>query len=59
MAIWMIVGLWLVYLALTANLELSNIVLGLLVAVGLTLLMRPPPGTFRHPRFHERGSRLC
>jgi multicomponent Na+:H+ antiporter subunit E len=46
MAIWMVVGLWLVYLALTSNLELSNLVLGLLVAVGLTLLLRPPRGTF-------------
>jgi multicomponent Na+:H+ antiporter subunit E len=46
MAIWMIVGLWLVYLALTANLELSNVALGLLIAVGLTLLLRPPRGTF-------------
>jgi multicomponent Na+:H+ antiporter subunit E len=46
MAIWMVVGLWLVYLALTANLELGNVVLGLLVATGLTLLLRPPRGTF-------------
>jgi multicomponent Na+:H+ antiporter subunit E len=45
MAIWMIVGLWLVYLALTANLELSNLALGLLIAAGLTLLLRPPRGT--------------
>ena len=46
MAVWMIVGLWLVYLALTANLEGSNLLLGLLVAVGLTALMRPPRGRF-------------
>ena len=46
MAIWMIVGLWLVYLALTANLELGNLVLGLLIATGLTALLRPPRGTF-------------
>jgi multicomponent Na+:H+ antiporter subunit E len=46
MAYWMIVGLWLVYLALTANLELSNLILGLLIATGLTLLLRPPRGTF-------------
>ena len=46
MAIWMIVGLWLVYLALTANLELGNLVLGLLVAMGATLLLRPPRGRF-------------
>ena len=46
MAIWMIVGLWLVYLALTANLELSNLVMSLLIATGLTLLLQPPRGTF-------------
>ena len=46
MAIWMIVGLWSLYLALTANLELSNVALGLVIAVGLTLLLRPPRGTF-------------
>jgi multicomponent Na+:H+ antiporter subunit E len=46
MAIWMIVGLWLVYLALTANLEPSNVTLGLLIGVGLTLLLRPPRGRF-------------
>lgn len=46
MAFWMIFGLWLVYLALTQNLELSNLVLGLLIATGLTLLLRPPRGEF-------------
>ena len=46
MAYWMIVGLWLAYLALTANLEPSNLVLGLLIATGLTLLLRPPRGAF-------------
>jgi multicomponent Na+:H+ antiporter subunit E len=46
MAIWMVFGLWLVYLALTSNLELTNLVLGLLIAVGLTLLLRPPRGNF-------------
>ena len=46
MAYWMIVGLWLVYLALTANFKLNNLVLGLLIAIGLTLLMRPPRGAF-------------
>ena len=46
MAFWMILGLWLVYLALTANLELANLVLGFLVAVGLTALLRPPRATF-------------
>jgi multicomponent Na+:H+ antiporter subunit E len=42
----MVVGLWLVYLALTANLELSNLILGLLIAAGLTRLLRPPRGSF-------------
>ena len=46
MAYWMIVGLWMVYLALTANFRLNNLVLGLLIAIGLTLLMRPPRGAF-------------
>jgi len=45
MAYWMIVGLWLVYLALTANLEWSNLLLGLLIATGLTRLLQPPRGT--------------
>lgn len=44
MAYWMIVGLWLLYLALTANPEPANLLLGLLVATGLTRLMRPPRG---------------
>jgi multicomponent Na+:H+ antiporter subunit E len=34
------------YLALTANLEASNLVLGLLIAGGLTLLMQPRRGRF-------------
>lgn len=38
-----IVPLWLIYLALTANLEFSNLVLGLLLAVGITALFRPSP----------------
>lgn len=46
MAYWMIIGVWLVYLALTENLELSNLVLGLLVAAGLTRLMQPPRAEF-------------
>jgi multicomponent Na+:H+ antiporter subunit E len=46
MAYWMVVGLWLVYLALTANLEWSNLILGLLIAAGLTRLLRPPRGSF-------------
>jgi multicomponent Na+:H+ antiporter subunit E len=37
----MVLILWLVYLALTANLEASNLVLGLLIAGGLTLLVQP------------------
>jgi multicomponent Na+:H+ antiporter subunit E len=44
MALWMVFGLWLVYLALTSNLEVSNLVLGLLIAVGLTRLLQPPRG---------------
>jgi multicomponent Na+:H+ antiporter subunit E len=44
MAIWLIVGLWLMYLALTANLELSNLILGLAIATGLVALLRPPSG---------------
>ena len=41
MPYWMVFGLLLVYLALTSNLEFSNLVLGLLIAIGLTLLIRP------------------
>jgi multicomponent Na+:H+ antiporter subunit E len=44
MPIWLIIGLWVVYLALTSNLELSNLVLGLLIATGLTWLIRPVGG---------------
>ena len=44
MPIWMVLGLWLMYLALTANLEASNLVLGLLIASSLTLLMQPRRG---------------
>jgi multicomponent Na+:H+ antiporter subunit E len=43
MVYWMVIGLWLVYLALTANLEAANLVLGLLIAVGLTWLLQPNP----------------
>jgi multisubunit Na+/H+ antiporter MnhE subunit len=43
MAYWMIAGLWLAYLALTANLELGNLVLGLLIATALTWLLQPQP----------------
>jgi multicomponent Na+:H+ antiporter subunit E len=58
MAIWMIVGLWLVYLALTANLELGNVVLGLLVAVGLTLLLQPPRGSVELRQLPRAASAL-
>jgi multicomponent Na+:H+ antiporter subunit E len=58
MAIWMIAGLWLVYLALTANLQASNMVLGLVVATGLTLLLRPPRGTFELRRLPGAVSAL-
>jgi multicomponent Na+:H+ antiporter subunit E len=40
---WLILGLWVIYLGLTANLELSNVVLGLLIALGLTALLHPSP----------------
>ena len=46
MPMWMVLGLLLMYLALTANLEVSNLVLGLLIAGGLTLLMQPRRGRF-------------
>ena len=47
MQLWMILVLWLVYLALTSNLELSNLVVGLLIAMGLTALLRPGPSGIR------------
>ena len=47
MQLWMILGLWLVYLALTSNLEVSNLVVGLLVAMGLTALLHPGPSGIR------------
>jgi multicomponent Na+:H+ antiporter subunit E len=42
--------LWLLYLALTANMELSNLVLGALVAVLAAVLLRPAhqPSSLRH-----------
>jgi multicomponent Na+:H+ antiporter subunit E len=43
MIIVMGIGLWLVYLALTANLELSNLVLGAIVVIILTSLGWPAP----------------
>jgi multicomponent Na+:H+ antiporter subunit E len=58
MAIWMVVGLWFVYLALTSNLELRNVILGLVVAVGLTLLLRPPRGSFDLRRLPKAGLAL-
>jgi multicomponent Na+:H+ antiporter subunit E len=36
--------MWLMYLALTANLEAGNLVLGLLIASGLTLVVQPRRG---------------
>lgn len=41
-----IVPLWLVYLALTSNLALNNLVFGLLLAVGVVALIRPTPYRF-------------
>ncbi|HSN75127.1 MAG TPA: Na+/H+ antiporter subunit E [Anaerolineae bacterium] len=41
MQTWMILFLWLMYLGLTANLEPSNLVVGLLIAVTLTALLHP------------------
>lgn len=38
-----IVPLWILYLALTMNLELSNVLLGLLIATLISILMRPRP----------------
>lgn len=37
----LIIPLFLVYLALTSNLEVSNLVVGLLATTGITLLVRP------------------
>jgi multicomponent Na+:H+ antiporter subunit E len=34
----------LAYLGLTANFELTNIILGILIAAGITVLVRPEPG---------------
>lgn len=50
MQLWMIIGLWLVYLALTSNLEPSNLVVGLLIALGLTALLHPDPYRVRPRR---------
>ncbi|MEZ4769199.1 MAG: Na+/H+ antiporter subunit E [Caldilineales bacterium] len=43
MQAWMILALWVVYLALTDNLQLSNLVVGLAIAIGLTWLLHPDP----------------
>lgn len=53
MQVWMILGLWAVYLALTANLEVSNLVVGLLIALGLTFLLHPDPRQINLPRMPE------
>jgi multicomponent Na+:H+ antiporter subunit E len=45
MPIAMVLGLWLIYLALTANLEIGNLMLGLLISGGLTLFMQPRLGS--------------
>lgn len=47
MQLWMVISLWLVYLALTSNLEISNLLVGLLIALGLTALLHPDPYRFR------------
>lgn len=41
MQTWMILLLWLIYLGLTGNLEPSNLVVGLLIAVTLTAFLHP------------------
>jgi multicomponent Na+:H+ antiporter subunit E len=41
MQTWMILFMWLLYLGLTANLEPSNLVVGLLIAVTLTAFLHP------------------
>jgi multicomponent Na+:H+ antiporter subunit E len=41
MQTWMILLLWLMYLGLTANLEPSNLVVGLVIAVTLTAFLHP------------------
>jgi multicomponent Na+:H+ antiporter subunit E len=41
MRIWSITGLWFLYLLLTQNLEFRNLLLGLMLAIGLTFLFRP------------------
>jgi multicomponent Na+:H+ antiporter subunit E len=41
MQTWMMLFLWLLYLGLTANLEPSNLVVGLVIAVTLTAFLHP------------------
>jgi multicomponent Na+:H+ antiporter subunit E len=41
MQTWMILFLWLLYLGLTANLEPSNLIVGLVIAVTLTAFLHP------------------
>ena len=41
MQTWMILFLWLIYLGLTANLEPSNLVVGLVIALTLTAFLHP------------------
>lgn len=41
MQTWMILFLWLIYLGLTGNLEPSNLLVGLLIAVTLTAFLHP------------------
>lgn len=43
MQAWMIVGLWAMYLALSGNLQVSNLVVGLIIAAGVTWLLHPEP----------------
>lgn len=44
---WMIVALWLVYLVLTGNFEPSNLVAGLLIAIGVSWLLHPDRRNFQ------------
>jgi multisubunit Na+/H+ antiporter MnhE subunit len=41
MRIWSVIGSWILYLLLTQNLEFGNLLLGLMLAIGLTFLFRP------------------
>ncbi len=46
-----ILALLVVYLALTGNLQISNIIVGTLVAAAASLLLRPKPGRVNPRRF--------